>query len=203
MPFELPKLDYAYDALEPHYDAQTIEIHHSKHHQAYTNNFNKAVEAAGLDGKSVEEILQGLDSAPAAQKTALTNHGGGYYNHDLFWKSLSPNGGGEPKGDLAAAINSKWGSFDKFKEEFTAAAGKHFGSGWAFLVVNPSGDLEIVDTHDQVSPVTAGHKPVFTIDVWEHAYYLKYQNRRPEWIAAFWNMVNWDGAEERYKAAKG
>lgn len=203
MAFELPKLDYAYDALEPHYDAQTVEIHHSKHHQAYTNKFNAAVEAAGLEGKSAEEILSNLDAIPADKRTPIINHGGGYYNHKIFWESLSPNGGGEPTGTLAEAIKTKWGSFDKFKEAFSACAAGHFGSGWAWLVVNKSGDLEIVDTHDQVCPLSSGLKPIITLDVWEHAYYLKFKNVRPDWIQSFWNMANWAGAEEKYKAAKG
>ncbi|NLB62676.1 MAG: superoxide dismutase [Fibrobacter sp.] len=200
MAFELPKLPYAYDALEPHYDAQTVEIHHSKHHNAYTMNFNKAVEAAGLEGKSAEEILTSLDSIPADKRTAIINHGGGYWNHNFFWESISPNGGGEAKGKLADAINAKWGSFAAFKEEFTAKAAGHFGSGWAWLVVNNSGELEIVDTHDQVCPITTGLKPLTVIDVWEHAYYLKYKNVRPEWITAWWNVADWDKAEERFNA---
>ena len=200
MAFELPKLPYAYDALEPHYDAQTVEIHHSKHHNAYTMNFNKAVEAAGLEGKSAEEILTSLDSIPADKRTAIINHGGGYWNHNFFWESISPNGGGEAKGKLADASNAKWGSFAAFKEEFTAKAAGHFGSGWAWLVVNNSGELEIVDTHDQVCPITTGLKPLTVIDVWEHAYYLKYKNVRPEWITAWWNVADWDKAEERFNA---
>ncbi len=201
MAFELPKLPYAYDALEPHYDAQTVEIHHSKHHNAYTMNFNKAVEAAGLEGKSAEEILTSLDSIPADKRTAIINHGGGYWNHNFFWESISPNGGGEAKGKLADAINAKWGSFAAFKEEFTAKAAGHFGSGWAWLVVNNSGELEIVDTHDQVCPITTGLKPLTVIDVWEHAYYLKYQNRRPEYVEAFFNVINWDEVARLYENA--
>ena len=200
MAFELPKLPYAYDALEPHYDAQTVEIHHSKHHNAYTMNFNKAVEAAGLEGKSAEEILTSLDSIPADKRTAIINHGGGYWNHNFFWESISPNGGGEAKGKLAEAINAKWGNFAAFKEEFTAKAAGHFGSGWAWLVVNNSGELEIVDTHDQVCPISTGLKPLTVIDVWEHAYYLKYKNVRPEWITAWWNVADWNKAEERFNA---
>lgn len=200
MAFELPKLPYAYNALEPHYDAQTVEIHHSKHHNTYTINFNKAVEAAGLEGKTVEEILTTLDSVPADKRTALINHGGGYWNHAFFWESLSPNGGGVATGKLAAAIDAKWGSFAAFQEAFTAKATGHFGSGWAWLVVDKNGELQIIDTHDQVCPLTSGYKPLTVIDVWEHAYYLKFKNVRPDWIKSWWNVVDWDRAEARYTA---
>ncbi|GHV15147.1 superoxide dismutase [Mn] [Fibrobacterales bacterium] len=210
--FELPKLPYGFADLEPNYDAATVELHYSKHHATYTANLNKAAEAAGLQGKSVEEILRNLSDAPAEQRTALTNHGGGYFNHNFFWESLSPKGkkladstlagakvGGATAADgLAAAIDSKWGSFEKFAEAFTAKALGHFGSGWVWLVVNAKGELEITDTHDQVSPITLGLKPLIVIDVWEHAYYLKYRNVRADWIKAWFNIANWEKAEERF-----
>lgn len=200
MSFELPKLPYAYNALEPHYDAQTVEIHHSKHHNTYTINFNKAIEAAGLEGKSAEEILTHLDEVPADKRTALINHGGGYWNHKFFWESLSPNGGGEPKGKLGAAIKQQWGTFSAFQEAFTAKAVGHFGSGWAWLVVDKQGTLAIIDTHDQVCPISEGLKPLTVIDVWEHAYYLRFKNVRPDWVKSWWNVVDWDRAEARFNA---
>lgn len=197
MAFELPKLNYAFDALEPHYDAATVELHYSKHHATYAANFTKAAEAAGLQSKSTEEILANLSSAPEAQKAALTNHGGGYFNHCFFWESLTPKGTGKAIGKLAEAINAKWGSFESFAEAFTAKAMGHFGSGWAWLVQN-KGELEIIDTHDQVCPITLGLKPLITVDVWEHAYYLKYKNVRADWIKAWFNIANWEKAEERF-----
>lgn len=200
MAFELPKLGFAFNELEPYYDGATVEIHYSKHHATYAANFSKAVEAAGLQGKSAEEILANLNSAPEAQRTALTNHGGGYFNHCFFWESLSPKSSGKAIGKLAAAIDAKWGSFEKFKEEFSARALSHFGSGWAWLVKNQKGELEIIDTHDQVCPLTLGYKPIITIDVWEHAYYLRYKNVRADWIAAWWNIANWEKAEARFGA---
>lgn len=202
MAFELPSLPYAYDALEPYYDRETLEIHHSKHHQAYTNKFNAAVEAAGLEGRSALEILTSLDSAPEAQRTALTNHGGGYYNHAFFWECMGPNGGGEAKGDVAEALVKTFGSFDAFKEAFSAKAAGHFGSGWAWLVMDGNGALKITDTHDQISPVSLGQVPLLTLDVWEHAYYLKYRNARPEWVKAYWNLINWEKVNERFQQAK-
>jgi Fe-Mn family superoxide dismutase len=200
MAFELPKLVYSFNGLEPHYDAATLEIHYSKHHAAYAANFTKAVEAAGWQGKSVEEILADLGSAPDVQKAALTNHGGGYYNHCFFWESLTPNSNGKPIGKLAAAIDAKWGNFEKFKEEFSAKALSHFGSGWVWLVKDQKGELQIIDTHDQICPITLGYKPIITIDVWEHAYYLLYKNVRANWIAAWWNIANWEKAESRFAA---
>jgi superoxide dismutase, Fe-Mn family len=202
MAFNLPELPYSYDALEPFYDAKTVEIHHSKHHNAYTVNFNKAVDAAGLGSKSVEDILKSLESAPSEYKTALTNHGGGYWNHSFFWESMAAKAGGEANGPVADAIKSKFGSFDAFKEAFSAKAAGHFGSGWAWLVVNTKGELEVTDTHDQICPLTVGQKPLLTLDVWEHAYYLKYKNVRPDWIAAFWSLVNWKKVNERFELAK-
>jgi Fe-Mn family superoxide dismutase len=197
MAFELPKLDYNYNALEPYIDATTMEIHHTKHHAAYTAKFNDAVKGAGLEGKSVEEILKNISKYPLA----VRNNGGGYYNHSLFWKVLSPHGGGQPKGDLLAAIEKSFGSFDNFKSEFSAAAGSVFGSGWAWLIKS-NGGLKVITTPNQDSPLmdVAAVKgtPIMALDVWEHAYYLKYQNRRPEYISAFWNIVSWDEVAKRF-----
>ncbi len=196
MSFELPKLDYAYDALEPHIDARTMEIHHSKHHAAYTTNLNKAIEGTELEGKSIEDILAVISS----QSPAVRNNGGGFYNHNLFWKFLSPNGGGEPTGALADAINEAFGSFAAFKEQFSAAAATRFGSGWAWLVKTSEG-LKVTSSPNQDNPLM-DDAPVkgeilLGIDVWEHAYYLNYQNRRPDYIAAFWNVINWDEVASR------
>ncbi len=199
MSFELPKLPYAFDALEPHIDAKTMEIHHDKHHQGYTTNLNKAIEGTDLEGKSIEEILkQGKD------KPAVRNNGGGYYNHNLFWTVMSPNGGGKPSGDVASAIDSAFGSFDAFKEEFSKAAATRFGSGWAWLCVT-DGKLEICSTANQDNPIMGeGCKgtPILGLDVWEHAYYLNYQNKRPDYIEAFFNVVNWDEVNKRLQSAK-
>lgn len=202
MSFELPQLPYAYDALEPHIDKETMNIHHTKHHNTYVTNLNNALEGHDdLLSKSIEELVANLDAVPESIRTAVRNNGGGHANHSLFWQLLSPNGGGEPKGEVADAINSKFGSFDKFKEEFAKAATGRFGSGWAWLVVN-NGQVEITSTPNQDSPLTEGKTPILGLDVWEHAYYLKYQNRRPEYITNFWNVVNWDEVEKRYQAAK-
>lgn len=202
MAFELPQLPYAYDALEPHIDKETMNIHHTKHHNTYVTNLNNALEGHDdLLSKSIEELVANLDAVPESIRTAVRNNGGGHANHSLFWQLLSPNGGGEPKGEVADAINSKFGSFDKFKEEFAKAATGRFGSGWAWLVVN-NGQVEITSTPNQDSPLTEGKTPILGLDVWEHAYYLKYQNRRPEYITNFWNVVNWDEVEKRYQAAK-
>ena len=202
MAFELPALNYAHDALEPHIDARTMEIHHGKHHAGYTSKLNDAIAGTGLEGKSIEEILKGLDMSNGA----VRNNGGGYYNHDLFWKVMSPNGGGEPTGALAEAINSAFGSFDAFKEKFAAAAATRFGSGWAWLCVHAGGKVEVCSTPNQDNPlmpeVGCGGTPILGIDVWEHAYYLNYQNRRPDYISAFWNVVNWDEVSRRYEAGK-
>lgn len=201
MAFELPKLPYAYDALEPHIDAKTMEIHHTKHHQAYTTNLNNAIAGTGLEGKSIEEILQNVSKHPAA----VRNNGGGYYNHNLFWEIMAPNAGGEPTGDVADGIKSSFDSFDKFKEEFAKAATTRFGSGWAWLIVK-NGKLAITSTPNQDNPLMdlAEEKgtPVLGLDVWEHAYYLKYQNKRPDYISAFWNVVNWSEVNKRLKSAK-
>jgi superoxide dismutase, Fe-Mn family len=200
--FELPSLPYETNALEPHVDQQTMEIHHGKHHNAYVTNLNGALEGhADLQEKSLEEILSNLDEIPAEIRTAVRNNGGGHANHTLFWQILSPNGGGQPSGELNEAINNKFGSYDKFQEEFAKAAATRFGSGWAWLVVN-NGELELTSTPNQDTPVMEGKTPILGLDVWEHAYYLNYQNRRPDYISAFWNVVNWDEVEKRYNEAK-
>jgi len=203
MAFELPPLPYPASSLEPHIDAQTMEIHHDKHHAAYVNNLNKALEGQpGLAGKSIEELLQSLDSVPENIRTAVRNNGGGHANHTLFWTLLSGSGGGQPSGEVASAIDSAFGSFDQFKTQFAAAGVGRFGSGWAWLVAAPDGSLTITSTPNQDTPVMEGKTPVLGLDVWEHAYYLKYQNRRPDYIAAFWNVVNWDEVAKLYAAAK-
>jgi Fe-Mn family superoxide dismutase len=202
MAFELPQLPYAYDALEPHFDKETMNIHHTKHHNTYVTNLNNAIKGnAELEAKSVEELVSNLDAVPEAIRTAVRNNGGGHANHSLFWQLLSPNGGGAPSGDIADAITKKFGSFETFKDEFAKAAAGRFGSGWAWLVVN-NGELEITSTPNQDSPLSEGKTPVLGLDVWEHAYYLKYQNRRPDYVSAFWNVVNWDEVTKRYNAAK-
>ena len=200
MAFELPKLAYAYDALEPHIDARTMEIHHSKHHNTYVTNLNAAVEkTAELSGKSLESLLSDLNAVPEPVRAVVRNHGGGTFNHNLFWEVMGPNAGGAPKGELAKAIDSSFTSFDAFKAEFEKAATTRFGSGWAWLVKKDSG-LAVVSTANQDSPLSDGLAPILGIDVWEHAYYLKYQNRRPEYITAFWNVINWDAVAARYNA---
>ncbi|WP_108422416.1 superoxide dismutase [Flagellimonas amoyensis] len=202
MAFELPKLPYAYDALEPHIDARTMEIHHTKHHNGYTTNLNNAIAGTDLEGKNIIDILSNLDM----NNGAVRNNGGGFYNHSLFWEVMSPNGGGTPSGDLATAINDAFGSFDAFKEKFAAAAATRFGSGWAWLCVHKGGKLEICSSPNQDNPIMpnvgCGGQPILGLDVWEHAYYLNYQNRRPDYISAFFNVVNWDKVSENYKAAK-
>ncbi|ANC21343.1 superoxide dismutase [Mn] [Bacillus thuringiensis] len=199
---ELPNLPYAYDALEPHFDKDTMNIHHTKHHNTYITNLNAALEGhAELADKSVEELVANLNEVPEAIRTAVRNNGGGHANHTFFWTILSPNGGGQPVGELATAIEAKFGSFDAFKEEFAKAGATRFGSGWAWLVVN-NGELEVTSTPNQDSPLTEGKTPVIGLDVWEHAYYLNYQNRRPDYIGAFWNVVDWNAAEKRYQEAK-
>jgi Fe-Mn family superoxide dismutase len=203
MPFTLPALPYAPDALEPHIDKQTMEIHHGKHHQAYITNVNKALESAPeLAGKTVEELLaHNCAIVPEAIKTAVRNNGGGHANHSMFWTILGPHAGAAPVGNLASAINSSFGGFDAFKEKFNAAATTRFGSGWAWLLKKGSG-VEITSTANQDSPIMEGKFPVIGLDVWEHAYYLKYQNRRPEYIGAWWHVVNWAEAEKRFNAGK-
>jgi Fe-Mn family superoxide dismutase len=203
MAFTLPALPYAFDALEPHIDAKTMEIHHDKHHQAYITNVNKALESAPeLASKSVEELLaNNCAVVPNAIKTAVRNNGGGHYNHSMFWTILGPGAGGPPVGNLAQAITGAFGSFDAMKEKFNAAATTRFGSGWAWLVKSGSA-IEIISTANQDCPVMEGKFPVIGLDVWEHAYYLKYQNRRPEYIGAWWSVVNWAAAEKRFNAGK-
>ncbi len=202
MAFELPKLPYAYDALEPHIDARTMEIHHTKHHNGYTTKLNAAIEGTDLDGKDIEDILSNLDMT----NMAVRNNGGGFYNHSLFWEVMSPNGGGAPSGELASAIDSAFGSFEGFKDKFTAAAGSRFGSGWAWLCVHKGGKLEICSTPNQDNPIMPGvecnGQPILGLDVWEHAYYLHYQNRRPDYISAFFNVINWAKVAENYEASK-
>ncbi len=203
MPFTLPDLPYPFDALEPHIDAKTMEIHHDKHHGTYVAKLNAALEKApSFQNKQIDEILRSLDKLPKEIQTAVRNHGGGHYNHTLFWKMLAPRAGGKPSGDIAKAIDKKFGSFDGFKDQFGTSAANLFGSGWAWLVVDPSGDLSIITTPNQDNPVSQGLKPIFGIDVWEHAYYLKYQNKRPDYISAFWNVVSWPNIEENYRKAR-
>ncbi len=200
MAFKLPKLSYSYDALEPYIDAQTMEIHHSKHHNAYTTKFNAALEGQDqFNGKSAEEIITDLSAVPEAIKTAVRNNGGGYVNHCFFWEILKKDVA--LKGEISEAITAKFGGFDQFKEKFSAAAAGQFGSGWAWLVLN-NGDLEIMGSPNQDSPLTDGKTPLVTLDVWEHAYYLKYQNRRPDYIEAFFNVINWEKVNELFLAAK-
>jgi len=202
MSFQLPKLPYAYDALEPHIDARTMEIHHSKHHNGYTNNLNNAIEGTDLESKSILDILENLDM----NNMAVRNNGGGFYNHDLFWKVMSPNGGGEPSGDLAAAINEEFGSFEEFKNAFSKAAATRFGSGWAWLCVHKGGKVKVCSTPNQDNPlmpeIGCGGVPVLGLDVWEHAYYLHYQNRRPDYINSFFNLINWEEVNRRYAEGK-
>jgi Fe-Mn family superoxide dismutase len=204
MPFSLPSLPYAADALEPHIDKMTMEIHHGKHHNAYVTNLNKALESApNLANKTVEELLaNNCAIVPDNIKTAVRNNGGGHINHSMFWTIMSPNAGGPPSGALADAIKSAFGGFDQFKEKFNAAATTRFGSGWAWLVKDSSGKLDILSTANQDSPVMEGKFPVMGLDVWEHAYYLKYQNRRPDYIGAWWNVVNWAEIGKRFAAGK-
>ena len=202
MAFELPQLPYAYDALEPHIDKETMNIHHTKHHNTYVTKLNEALQGHDeLLNKSVEELVSNLDAVPENIRTAVRNNGGGHANHSLFWKLLTPNGASEPAGELAQAIESKFGSLEKFKEEFAAAAAGRFGSGWAWLVLN-NGELEITSTPNQDNPLSEGKTPLLGLDVWEHAYYLNYQNRRPDYINAFWNVVNWDEVSKLYSEAK-
>jgi Fe-Mn family superoxide dismutase len=201
MAFQLPALPYAFDALEPHIDARTMEIHHGKHHNAYVTNLNAAIAGTDLEGKSLEELMK-----VAGSNTAVRNNGGGHWNHSLFWEIISPNGGGLPSGELAAAIDAKFGSFDAFKETFNKAAATRFGSGWAWLCIDTKKELCVCSSPNQDNPLMDVSEcpgtPILGLDVWEHAYYLHYQNRRPDYIAAFWNVVNWDAVSKRYAAAK-
>ncbi len=203
MAFELPQLPYAYDALEPHIDARTMEIHHSKHHAAYTSNLNKALEGHDhLQGKSAEELLADLNALPESIRMAVRNNGGGFVNHNLFWSIMSPDGGGAPEGDLGQAIGSAFGGFDAFKEQFQSTAVGQFGSGWGWLAVDSSGGLSVLSTPNQDTPISQGMTPILGLDVWEHAYYLNYQNRRADYAAAWWNVVNWAEVAKLYAAAK-
>jgi superoxide dismutase, Fe-Mn family len=202
MAFSLPDLPYDYNALEPHIDEQTMRIHHTKHHQAYTDKLNDAIKGTQLENASIEEILSDLNRLPSDKRTTVRNNGGGYYNHNIFWTIMSPNGGGRPSGDLADAIERKWGSFDGFKNEFKQAATGQFGSGWAWLVTRGR-DLEIVGLPNQDAPVMEGYHPIIGVDVWEHAYYLKYQNKRPDYVDAWWNVVDWEEANRRYSEGRG
>jgi len=202
MSFQLPKLPYAYDALEPHIDALTMEIHHSKHHNGYTTNLNNAIAGTDLESKDILDILENMDMNNAA----VRNNGGGFYNHDLFWKVMSPNGGGAPSGALAAAIDDAYGSYDAFKEAFSKAAATRFGSGWAWLCVHKGGKVEVCSSANQDNPlmpgIGCGGVPILGLDVWEHAYYLNYQNRRPDYIKAFFNVINWEEVSKRYEESK-
>ena len=200
MAFELPKLNYAFDALEPNIDAKTMEIHYGKHHNGYTNNLNNIISGTDNEGKSIEDILNSLD----LENKGLRNNGGGYYNHNLFWEIMGPSGGGDPSGEISESINSNFGSFENFKDEFSKAAATRFGSGWAWLCAHPDGKLEICSTANQDNPLMpngCGGVPILCIDVWEHAYYLNYQNRRPDYINAFFNVINWEEVNKRFLQA--
>jgi Fe-Mn family superoxide dismutase len=199
MPHALPPLPYAYDALEPHLDRQTMEIHHGKHHQAYVNNLNKALEGApDFQAITLEGLLRDLGRVPAAVRTAVRNHGGGTWNHTFYWESLGPRGGGEPAGRLAEALRDAFGGFAAFREKFTQVATSHVGSGWAWLLRTRDGRLDVASTPNQDCPISDGHTPLLVVDLWEHAYYLKYQNRRPDFVAAWWNVVNWEAVARRF-----
>lgn len=202
-PFKLPELGYDYDALEPHIDARTMKIHHTKHHQGYTDKLNAALEGhENLHDKSIEELLAGVDALPADIRTAVRNNGGGYVNHRLFWQIMEPGGAPQPTGELASAIEQKFGSFDDFKQKFSSTASGQFGSGWGWLKISSDGDFKIASTPNQDSPLMAGYTPILGVDVWEHAYYLNYQNRRGDYIGAWWNVVNWDAVARQYETAK-
>ena len=199
MAYELPPLPYDYNALEPYIDEETMHLHHDKHHQAYVNNLNAALQGQSqFENMSVDDLMRNINSVPKSIRTAVRNNGGGHANHSMYWQIMKPNGGGEPTGDLANAINSAFGSFDQFKAAFNDAGAKRFGSGWAWLVIGPDGKLAVTSSANQDSPLMEGQYPVMGNDVWEHAYYLKYQNRRPEYLAAWWNVLNWDEIAKRY-----
>jgi len=203
-PFQLPDLGYDHAALEPHIDARTMEIHHGKHHQGYTNNLNAALEGhPDLHGQSGEQLLTRLSDVPEAIRTAVRNNGGGYVNHTMFWESMSPGGADAPSGSLGEAIDGAFGTFQDFRASLSSAAGGQFGSGWGWLAVGPAGDLHVMATANQDNPLSEGFTPILGVDVWEHAYYLNYQNRRPDYLAAWWNVVNWDIVGGRYAVAKG
>jgi Fe-Mn family superoxide dismutase len=203
MPYQLPPLPYAFDALEPHIDAKTMEIHHDKHHATYVNKLNEALAShPDLQAKSVEDLLRGIDQVPEAIRGAVKNHGGGHANHSLFWEVMGPGAGGAPSGAIADALTSAFGTFESFKEKLTNAAANQFGSGWGWLVAS-AGKLEVIAKPNQDSPLIDGKTPILGVDVWEHAYYLKYQNRRPDYLSAWWNTVNWPAVAQRYGAARG
>lgn len=203
MAYTVPDLPYAFDALEPHIDAKTMEIHHDKHHNAYVTKLNDALEGAGVAEQTIEDLCRNISSIPEGIRGAVRNNGGGHANHSLFWTVMGPGAGGKPSGDLAAAIDAELGGFDKFQEDFSTAAATQFGSGWAWLTVNGSGKLAVEKTPNQDNPYMEGRTPILGVDVWEHAYYLNYQNRRPDYVKAFFNVINWDAVAERYAAAKG
>jgi len=203
MAFELPPLPYAFDALEPHIDAQTMEIHHGKHHATYVTNLNNAVEGTEFASISVQDLMRNLNQVPEDKRTAVRNNGGGHANHTFFWELLTPGGSSQPTGALAQAINDTFGGVEQLQEQMNAAGAGRFGSGWAWLVVDGSGNLAITSTPNQDTPLMEGQTPVIGVDVWEHAYYLKYQNRRPDYLKAFWNVVNWDVANQNYEKARG
>ena len=203
MAYQLPAMPYAYDALEPHIDAQTMEIHYTKHHQTYVNNLNAALEGEALADLPIDDLMRRIQDVPEAKRGAVTNNGGGHANHSLFWSVMAPNGGGQPQGQIASAIDEQLGGYDAFKEAFTKAALTRFGSGWAWLSVTPEKKLVVESTGNQDSPLMKGNTPILGLDVWEHAYYLRYQNRRPDYIGAFYNVINWPEVERRYQAAMG
>ncbi|MBO0781504.1 MAG: superoxide dismutase [Ktedonobacteraceae bacterium] len=202
MAFELPPLPYDYNALEPYIDTQTMQLHHDKHHATYVNNLNAALQGHAFASLPVEEVVRRINEVPENIRTAVRNNGGGHVNHSMFWQIMTPNGGGQPSGALAEAINAKFGSFDAFKTAFNDAGTKRFGSGWAWLILDGSGNLQVTSTANQDSPFMEGSYPIMGNDVWEHAYYLKYQNRRPEYLAAWWNVVNWNEVAKRYEQAR-
>ncbi len=203
MPFELPPLPYDYTALEPHIDEQTMHLHHDKHHQAYVTNLNNAVQGTQFDNMPIEDLMRRINDVPENIRTAVRNNGGGHVNHSMYWQIMGPNGGGAPTGELADAINQTFGSFDQFKAAFNDAGTKRFGSGWAWLVLGQDGKLAVISTGNQDSPFMDGQYPIMGNDVWEHAYYLKYQNRRPDYLNAWWNVVNWNEVAKRYNQARG
>jgi Fe-Mn family superoxide dismutase len=203
MAYQLPDLPYAPNALEPHIDEQTMQIHHGKHHAAYVNNLNAAIEGTDLGNMSVEELIQNLDKVPEDKRTAVRNNGGGHANHSMFWQIMGPNGGGSPSGALADAINAKFGGLDGLKDAVNKAGAGRFGSGWSWVVANKDGSVDVMSTPNQDSPLMEGKTPIMGVDVWEHAYYLKYQNRRPDYLAAWWNTINWDAVAKRYAQATG
>ncbi|GAC1469430.1 MAG: superoxide dismutase [Ktedonobacteraceae bacterium] len=203
MAFEVPPLTYAYNALEPYIDEQTMHLHHDKHHATYVTNLNNALQGHEFANLSIEQVIRRLSEVPTSAQTAVRNNGGGHYNHSMFWETMTPGGSKEPTGELAAAINAKFGSLDALKQAFNDAGAKRFGSGWAWLVLDKTGNLAVTSTANQDSPLIDGDTPILGNDVWEHAYYLKYQNRRPEYLSAWWNVVNWDVAAKRYTQARG